>query len=185
VSPGASHEALKERLAGLLETAFVALDIPFQPFGSVTLKRGSKTQKGTEADSCYYLTNIDRVRGKNRLRMGFDPPPDLALEVVVTHPVSDALKVHSALGVREVWVCKHSDLEFLVLEADGHYTTCPTSRCLPIFSSAELAPWVFRQDLAHEATVRRLFLAWVSDVLAPRYEESTKKKHNDTSEEAS
>jgi Uma2 family endonuclease len=168
VSPGASHEALKARLAGLIEDMFVELSVPFQPFGSLTLRGGIAQRKGTEGDSCYYLTNIDRVRGKKKLTMSKDPAPDLVIEVVISHPVRDALKVHSAFGVREVWVCTETELELLVLGPNGLYVKAATSDCLPFVSSDELSPWVYRDDLPDEGAVRRHFREWVRSTLACR-----------------
>src|SRR5205823_1878392 len=113
-------------------------------------------------------SNIERVRGRKRLRMGLDPAPDLVVEVVVSHPVADALKVHASLGVGEVWVCRENRLEILALRA-GRYEVFPTSGLLPFLAPDELAPLVFRQDLPSESEVRYQFRAWVAATLAPRY----------------
>ncbi|MCA1684377.1 MAG: Uma2 family endonuclease, partial [Planctomycetia bacterium] len=102
---------------------------------------------GTEPDTSYYLTHINHLRGKRKVVMGQDPPPDLVVEVVVSHPEGDALEAYRRFGVREVWVCKESGLEFLVLGADGQYAGSPVSACFPFLTSEELAPWVYRDDL--------------------------------------
>jgi Uma2 family endonuclease len=169
VSPGFSHELLKSRISWMIETALVLLAVEFLACGEVTLRRGGrKWKRGTEADASYYLTNLDKVAGKTRIRMGVDPPPDLAVEVVISHTADEALKIHAAFGVREVWVCDAHSLKFLVLGPDGTYTESPTSVCLPFLSSEELGYWTHRQDIALEDQVRRLFFRWVTDVLAPR-----------------
>jgi Uma2 family endonuclease len=41
--------------------------------------------------------------GKKRVDLRFDPPPDLALEVVVTHRALDRMTIYARLRVPEVW----------------------------------------------------------------------------------
>jgi Uma2 family endonuclease len=169
VSPGASHEFLRTRLSDLIGDLLVALHIPYVPFGSVTLRlKDSVIRRGTEGDACYYLSNIDRVRGKKKLIMGRDPAPDLMVETVVSHPVKDSLLVHASLGVREVWVCKESDLNFLVLGSDGTYYPQASSMLIPFLRTDDLEPWVYRMDQEDEGALRRIFRRWVDDTLRPR-----------------
>jgi len=45
--------------------------------------------QGIEPDQCFYIQNESAIRGKKRLDLTVDPPPDLALEIDVTsrtHP---------------------------------------------------------------------------------------------------
>jgi Uma2 family endonuclease len=168
VSPGFAHESYKHRTSGLIELALTLLGVPFRSSGAMTLKQGKPKKKGVEGDTSYYLTNLHRIRGKKTLKMGVDPPPDLQVEIVVSHPVDDALKAHAAFGVREVWVIEGSELTFLVLSPGGEYEAVPVSHCLPFFSSEELAPWVFREG-EDESAVRREFMNWVMTTLVPRF----------------
>jgi hypothetical protein len=168
VSPGTSHESLKTRLAWCLEEVLLDLRIPFLAVGQVTLKQAEPNRRGTEADSTYYLTNIERIRATKNLRMGIDPCPDLVIVVVVWHPLRDALRVHASFGIREVWVCHEDGLKILGLGADGQYVVTETSPQLPFLSTAELAPWVYRQDIPDDGAFRRAFREWVETVLVPR-----------------
>ncbi len=168
LSPGPSHEARKKRVGYFIEEMFQSLKIRFQPYGGVTLLRREKFRAGTEGDDCYYLNNIAAVRGKHEFIMGRDPAPDLAVEVVISHSEADALAAYALFGVREVWVCKRFEVVFLVLGPDGKYTLSPTSACLPFLSSEELTPWIYRDDVPDEFSVRELFRAWVVETLAPR-----------------
>ena len=169
VTKGLNHEWTTSRIGWLIEEILVSLLIDFLPSREVTLFKSSGSRAGNEADESYYLTNINRVRRKKNLVMGRDPAPDLAVEVVVSHPEDDALESYRRFGVREVWVCKEAELEFLVLGADGQYAASPTSALLPFLASAELADWLFREDFASEAPLRHAFRGWVVETLAPRY----------------
>lgn len=169
VSPGVPHESFTVRISHLIYEIVTVLSIACRPLGQVTLLKASESQEGIEADSTYYLTNLERLRGKRKLVMGEDPPPDLVVEVVISHPEADALEAYRRFGVREVWVCKESGLEFLVLGADGQYAASTASACFPFLTSEELAPWVYRDDLDDETQVSKLFRAWVEQTLLPRH----------------
>ena len=168
VSPGTPHEILGERLSHMIVDVFEILDIDYLATGSVTLLNSAHDRTGAEADKTYYLANIAHVSRTERLVMGQDPPPDLAVEVVVSHPEHDALEAYRRFGVREVWVVKRSGLAFLALGDDGQYAPSPTSALLPFLTSDELEPWLFRADGAGDLAARREFRAWVEQTLAPR-----------------
>ena len=81
VSPGVPHEGVSARLGGLIEDILVGHRIKAYPLGSVTLWRSALPRGGAEADKTYYLSNLDRIRGKKKLVMGKDPAPDLVVEI--------------------------------------------------------------------------------------------------------
>jgi Uma2 family endonuclease len=59
-----------------------------------------------------YIENEAAVRGKNRLDLTVDPPPDLALEIDVTsrtHP-----QIEQALGVSELWRFEKGKLQNMI-----------------------------------------------------------------------
>ena len=57
------------------------LDIEFLSLGSTTFKNQAMLQ-GIEPDDCFYIQNEAAVRGKDRLALTIDPPPDLALKLI-------------------------------------------------------------------------------------------------------
>jgi Uma2 family endonuclease len=169
VSPGVHHESWKTRLGALIACILDQLEVDSYALGSVTLLMSRGSRAGVEADETFYLNNIERVVGKKDLVMGEDPPPDLVVEVVVSHPEHDALEVYRRFGVREVWVCKDGGLEFLVLGPDGRYEPSPTSALVPCVIADELAPWVYRVDPRGDRQIRQEFRAWVDATLVPRH----------------
>ena len=84
VSPAQLHEKLKKRLGMFVDEVVIGLRIPSLPTGQTTFRRRAK-RGGVEGDETYYITNEERVRGKT-IDLEVDPPPDLAIEVVHTHP---------------------------------------------------------------------------------------------------
>jgi hypothetical protein len=155
-------------VAGLIDDILVGLRIGFLPVGEVTLAGGKRPRRGTEADVTYYLTNLDRLKGRDELVMGLDPAPDLTVVVAYSHPVRDTIKVLASFGVREVWLVRNHELRFLTLHENARYRASTASLCFPFLTTDELAPWVF-DDLSSEAPLRRLFREWVDKVLATRF----------------
>ncbi|MGD1913385.1 MAG: Uma2 family endonuclease, partial [Rivularia sp. (in: cyanobacteria)] len=83
MAPLPEHEFGKEIISDLIKALLEELDIEFLSLGSTTFKNKIMLQ-GIEPDQCFYIENESKVRGKNRLDLTQDPPPDLALEIDVT-----------------------------------------------------------------------------------------------------
>lgn len=86
------HEHFGALIRRLIETLTLELDIPIRSGGSSTLKRKLK-KKGLEPDACYWLQNEARMRGKRKLSLATDPPPDLAVEIEITRTIVDRLPI--------------------------------------------------------------------------------------------
>ena len=136
MTPLPEHEVNKVYISNFVEILLEELDIEFCPLGSTTFKN-QLMLKGIEPDSCFYIENEAVVRGKNRLDLTVDPPPDLALEVDITnrsHP-----NIYESLGVAELWRYQKNQLEILLL-VDGKYVESPTSANFPNFPLVEIIP---------------------------------------------
>src|SRR5437899_2960095 len=119
MSPLPEHEEVNRALASLVENVAVEWRMSFRNLGSTTFKR-EDLGRGFEPDSCFYLQNAERMRGKARIDLTVDSPPDLVIEIDVTHSSLDKLPIYAALGVPEVWRSDGSGLAILVLE-EGVY----------------------------------------------------------------
>ena len=100
------------------------------PPASTTFRRRAKTG-GVEGDQTYYLANEARIRGKDKLHLKTDPPPDLAIEAVHSHEADAAIEVYRRFKVPEVWICDEAGLVILVLQPNGRYAESPTSAAFP------------------------------------------------------
>lgn len=83
MSPSVEHEYDKSLLGNLVEILLDSLEMDFVPLGSVTLKHPVHG-KGVEPDECYYITHASQIRGKSKLDMSIDPPPDVVMEIDIT-----------------------------------------------------------------------------------------------------
>jgi len=170
LAPSYYHERLKQLLACFITILVAELEIPCMMAGSTTLRRRAK-RGGVEGDETYYLANLDRIRGKKRISLKVDPPPDLAIEVVVSHDADDAVEVYRRFRVPEVWICDENQLTILVLQPDGRYVPSERSHAFSFLAASEIHSWVSRsQDRSDTAWIGEL-RRWIAEVLAPRYQE--------------
>jgi len=167
MSPAFAHERLKKRLGWLVETIVDVLDIPCIAAASTTFRRKAK-RGGVEGDQSYYLNNAERVRGKKKLDLKTDPPPDLAVEAVYSHDADASVEVYRRFKVPEVWVCDESELVFLILQANRRYRGSSTSAAFPFLAAAEAYDWVSRPATMLDTTWVKELRSWVKDTLLPR-----------------
>jgi Uma2 family endonuclease len=137
------------------------LGLPVKSGGSTTLRRRAR-RRGIEADACFWIANAQPMAGRRRLNLRSDPPPDLAIEVDVTHSSLDRLSIYAALGVPEVWRLDGDTLTFHVLGAKGAYTSAAASRSFPLVTPADLLAFLQQaRQAGDENAVIRLFRSWV------------------------
>ena len=165
MTPLPEHEANKELVSDLVKALLEELDIEFCTLGSTTFKN-EEMDKGIEPDNCFYIQNEAIVRGKNRLDLTVDPPPDLALEIDVTsrtHP-----SIYEALGVPELWRFENGKLQINVLR-EGKYIKCESSPTFQNLLLIEVIPQYLRQcrTIGRNKTMRA-FRAWVREQLFSR-----------------
>src|SRR5712692_986794 len=73
------HEKLKHTAELLVEVVASEMKIALQGGGSTTFKR-KDLLKGFEPDACFYIQNVERVRGLDQIDLNKDPAPDLVIE---------------------------------------------------------------------------------------------------------
>ena len=117
MTPLPEHENNKELIGDLVKVLLEELDIEFCSLGSTTFKN-QLMAKGIEPDNCFYIQNEATVRGKKRVDLAINPPPDLALEVDISNRTYT--EIYEALSVPELWRFESDKLQILVL-VDGKY----------------------------------------------------------------
>jgi Uma2 family endonuclease len=167
MSPSFSHEYLTERFGWLVLVLVEELDMPCVPSRSTTLRRRAK-RGGVEGDLSYYLANESRVRGKKQIDLRTDPPPDLAVEVVLTHGADAAVEVYRRVKVPEVWVYD-GELTILSLRPDGQYAGTARSVAFPILEASEINTWIQKPRTQSETSWVKELRRWVAAVIVPRY----------------
>jgi Uma2 family endonuclease len=153
MSPREEHERSNRTIALLVEVVTEERGLEIDSLGSTTFKR-EDVGRGFEPDSCFYLQNAERVRGKDRIDLRIDPPPDLVIEIDITHSSLDKLPIYAQFGVPEVWRYNGQALRILVLE-EGAYHERDESLVLPGLDGATLTGFVAaRKTLKRPAWLR-------------------------------
>jgi len=117
MSPSPENEAYNRSIALLVESLAEEPGVDVYDLGSTTFRR-EDLERGFEPDSCFYVQNEERVRGKDRIDLTVDPPPDLVIEVDI--PSFSKLPIYARIGVPEVWQYDGERLKVLVLEGSGY-----------------------------------------------------------------
>jgi Uma2 family endonuclease len=159
MTPLPEHEYAKELIGDLVKALLEERDIEFATLGSTTFKNQTMA-KGIEPDQCFYIQNEPAIRGKKRIDLMVDPPPDLALEVDITSRTH--LSIYEALGVPELWRYSNGQLRVYVLR-DGKYTESSTSPTFPGFPISEMIPqYLELSQLEGRNKTMRAFRQWVA-----------------------
>lgn len=127
------HESTNRILQNLITTLCVEKEIDFINAGSTTFRKRAKA-KGVEPDTCFYIQNEAKVRGKSAIDLETQRPPDLVIEIDVTSPSLNKMPIYAALGVSEVWLYKGEKVEFYKLYGESYQQT-PNSGVFPMLSS--------------------------------------------------
>ncbi|MFO0952695.1 MAG: Uma2 family endonuclease [Isosphaeraceae bacterium] len=167
VSPGRPHEWMRHRLHDLIGVVCTELGIRRRALGSTTwaLPPGSG-DTAYEADEAYLVGHTGEGQP--------EATPDLAVEVVVTHPASKALRAGEILKIPELWVLdlNRNTLTFYRLatrgKAAGRYREVSKSRAFPFLSSAEVLERL-NDPGADDTAFLRACGEWARRTLAPRF----------------
>ena len=168
VSPGMPHERMGARLDYLILAVCLELGIRYSPLESTTwtLPLGSG-DTAYEADKAYYIQSYGTTNQQQ--------PPDLAIEVVVSHSEKKALRVGEFLKIPEIWVfdLRRHRLTFHHIasrgEHKGAYRPQPRSRAFPLLTSTEVLQRL--DDPEPDAVAfHQNCRDWAKRVLVPRSE---------------
>lgn len=159
MSPLPEHERPAHAIAMFVVLLAMELNIPIGGLKSTTFRRKDEA-KGLEPDECFYVQNEARTRGKKRLGLRRDPPPDLAIEIDITHRTIPKMPIYLKLGVPEVWLLDDAGLRCHVL-GGGKYRVVEKGRAFPMLRVKDLEPFLQRLEREDQTTVMRAFRDWV------------------------
>ncbi len=161
MSPGVDHEKTNRTLAQIVELVALGLGVDVQNLGSTTFDR-EDLDRGFEPDSCFYVQNEERIRGKDRVDLSVDPPPDLVIEVDITSPSLNKLPIYATLGVPEAWRYRRGRMQVLVLQEEG-YAEAERSLAFPVLTADVLSRFLDRSKAAGRAEWSNKVLDWARD----------------------
>jgi Uma2 family endonuclease len=99
--PLEDHEFATRLIELFIRILVTERGLKIKTMGSTTLER-QELDRSPEPDSAFYIQNQPLVAGRT-VDLRRDPPPDLVVEVDITHTDIDKLRLYASLGVPEFW----------------------------------------------------------------------------------
>jgi len=155
------HERLARLIELLIRILVVEQGLKIKTMGSTTLER-EDLLKSAEPDNGYYIQNYDRV-ADHEVNLAVDPPPDLIVEVDITHTDINKNQLYAHLGVPEFWRFDGKVWKILCLH-DGDYREEERSPTFPMLQKEDLYGFL-EKALKDEVAAELEFRQWVREQL--------------------
>jgi Uma2 family endonuclease len=141
--PLESHEFSGRLIERFITTLVELMELRIKTMGSTTMKY-PKLRKGTEPDNAYYIQNQPLVKGRE-VDFSQDPPPDLVVEIDITHTDIEKNAFYSSLGVSEFWrfdgkvwrIYQLCDRVYVEVEASPTFPKVPKERLYAFLKEAK------------------------------------------------
>lgn len=162
MSPMAAHENDKRIIGRIVETILEEMGVEYASLGSTTFKNEQMTQ-AVEPDECFYIQNEEKTRGKAKIDLEKDPPPDLAIEIDLTSRTR--FNNYEKLGVPELWRFDGKSLNINILQ-NNVYIESSQSRQFPNIPLKEAIPRFVEESKTHgRSKMIKSFKLWLKDYL--------------------
>jgi Uma2 family endonuclease len=161
MAPLAVHEDDKSIIGNFVEIILEEFDIEFRALGSTTFKNQNMA-KAVEPDECFYIEHEATIRGKARIDLTIDPPPDLAIEIDITSRT--LFDNYEKLGVPELWQYDGQTLQ-IHLWQNGQYIASKNSAIFPNIPIIDEIPRYMNESkiIGRNATMKK-FRAFLQQV---------------------
>lgn len=154
------HEFAAELIGVFIRVLVTELGLKIKSMRSTTLER-EDLGRSPEPDNAYYIQNQPLVAGKT-VDLKTDPPPDLVVEVDITHTDIDKLGLYASLGVPEFWRY-NGELWRIYMLRDGKYQEVAASPTFEFVPKQKLYEFLV-QAQQDEVEAERLLREWVRTV---------------------
>jgi Uma2 family endonuclease len=162
--PLEEHEFSGRLIERMILILVVELGLKVKTMGSTTLDR-SDLDRGAEPDNAYYIQNQSLVAGR-KVDLATDPPPDLVVEVDITHTDINKPTLYAAIGVPEFWRYNGQGWRIYQLQGD-RYLELSYSPTFPMVSKEKLYEFLEvaqTDEVAAEVDLRQ----WVRGSIEPK-----------------
>ena len=155
--PLQDHESAVRLIELFIRTLIVEMGMKIKTMGSTTLER-EDLDRSSEPDNAYYIQNQPLVAGRT-VNLQTDPPPDLVVEIDITHTDIDKLRLYASLGIPEFWRYNGQFWRIYQLQSEQYQevTTSPTFPFLPKEKLYEFLAQTAQDEVDAEQALR----SWV------------------------
>ncbi len=162
--PLENHEFASELIGLFIRILVMEMGLKLKSMGLTTIDRPD-LERGAEPDCAYYIQNQPKVAGKTVDFMQ-DPPPDLVVEVDITHTDINKNRLYASMGVPEFWRYNGQELKIYTLQEVNQERSYVESDHSPTF------PWMQKEFLYNfleesqqdEIAAEVKFRAFVTDI---------------------
>ncbi|MCD8485176.1 MAG: Uma2 family endonuclease [Desertifilum sp.] len=163
MTPLSDHEQYSWTMGRLVTILSEELGLEILGVGSTTW-RSQTNAVGKEADESFYIQNELAVRGKLKIDLTVDPPPDLVVEIDTTHSFIDKISVYEGLKVPEIWQYRNENITIYLLTEAG-YIESEMSVAFGSFPVKALTQFMKIDSQKGENARMREFREWVKSQL--------------------
>jgi Uma2 family endonuclease len=158
MSPSSDHENFKELITALVRVLADETGLALESLGSTTYKQEWRAS-GVEPDGCSYVHNAARIIG-HRIDLKTDPPPDIVVEVDISHESTRKLAIYAGMGVPELW--RYDGQQVYIYQLlDHRYVEITASQTFPMISSDGLTRFLEQSKTAGQTAALKSFRTWL------------------------
>jgi len=159
MSPSFKHENYSVVAAQIARMIADEMDIVLESLGSTTYKQ-QWLARGVEPDACFYIQNAARIIGNERIDLATDPPPDIVVEIDVSHESTTKLKIYTGMRVPEVWRYDERRMHIHQLTEQG-YVEVSASLAFPVLTTDALSQFLEQSKTEGQTATLRSFREWL------------------------
>lgn len=154
--PSEEHEFSGRLIECFIRTLVELMGLRMKTMGSTTMNY-PQLKKGAEPDNAYYIQHQPLVKGRT-VDFSQDPPPDLVVEVDITHTDIAKNQFYASLGVPEFWRFNGKVWRIYQLQ-QGEYGEVAASPTFPQISKERLYAFL-TQAKEDEIEAMQTLRAW-------------------------
>lgn len=158
MTPLEAHENSSGLIGQFIEILTEELNLNIKSMESTTLDRPG-LKAGAEPDQGYYIANEPLVRGKT-VDLNVDPPPDLVVEVDITHTDINKNLLYAQLRVPEFWRYNGKILKIYNFQ-NGEYQEVQSSPTFPGVPKEKLYEFLHNCAQQGETQAKRDLRVWI------------------------
>jgi hypothetical protein len=133
--PLEDHEFVVRLIERFIYFLVTEMGLKIKTMGSTTLER-EDLNRSPEPDNAYYIRNQPLVAGRT-VKLESDPPPDLVVEIDITHTDIDKLRLYASLSIPEFW--RYNGKIWLIYQLQGQqYQEVEASPTFPLVPKHKL-----------------------------------------------
>ncbi len=164
------HGWASRRLHTFVVAMARGLGMKWEDAGSATYRR-EKKRGGVEGDETFYFgPNAEIMKGSKDIDLDTQPPPDLVIEIEVSHSADDAVIVWGRLRVPEVWRVDPANetCSFWVRRRNGSYARQDRSLAFPMLAPAEVIEQLRLADELGSSDWEKQLDRWIRKVIVSK-----------------